>query len=73
MTTPKHEYPSKYGPGKPGAHPAVEEAWAILDTVKPGVIPLDVRSWLAGLITGALIRTAKDPDSMRPKEDKNAS
>jgi hypothetical protein len=51
--TEEHQYPSEYGRG---VNPALDEAWDILDTIKPGVIPVDVRAWLAGMITGLLIR-----------------
>jgi hypothetical protein len=36
----------------------VREAWEILDTLAPGVIPVDARMLLAGLIAGALERVA---------------
>jgi hypothetical protein len=49
----EHEYPSAY---RPGAHWATDEAWQILDKVKPGLIPGDVRAFLAGLIAGTLMR-----------------
>lgn len=51
--TEKHEYPSPY---RPGAHWATDAAWEILDVIKPGLIPLDVRSYLAGAIAGRLVR-----------------
>jgi hypothetical protein len=49
-----YEYPSNYYPGSGGKE--LDEAWEILDTIKPGVIPLDVRSYLAGQITGILMK-----------------
>lgn len=52
-TTAEHEYPSNHGPG---AHWATDAAWEILDTIKPGVISLEVRSLLAGQIAGRLMR-----------------
>lgn len=55
--TEKHEYPSAYGPG---THWATDEAWKILDTIKPGVISIDVRSFLAGQIAGRLMRERED-------------
>lgn len=48
----KHIYPSRY---PPGAHWATDEAWRILDAVKPGVISPDVRAFLAGAIAGRLV------------------
>jgi hypothetical protein len=51
MSEPKHTYPSRY---PPGTHWATDEAWRILDFVKPGIIPEDVRAYLAGAITGLL-------------------
>ena len=47
----EHTYPSNY---RPGTHWATDAAWEILDTVKPGVIPDDVRAFLAGQIAGRL-------------------
>lgn len=35
------------------------EAWAILDEIKPGVIPPNARLFLAGLIAGRLEAVAK--------------
>ncbi len=55
MTDARHTYPSKY---PPGIHWAVDEAWHILDMIKPGLIPDDVRSFLAGSIAGALVKFA---------------
>lgn len=49
----KHTYPSRY---PPGTHWAVDAGWEILDIVKPGVIPDDVRFMLAGMIAGRLMR-----------------
>ncbi len=51
--TTEHEYPDRYGPG---AHWAIDAAWKILDTVKPGVISTEVRAFLAGQIAGRLMR-----------------
>jgi hypothetical protein len=53
----KHTYLSRY---LPGSHWATDEAWAILDLVKPGVIPDDVRFLLAGVIAGTLMRYKHD-------------
>lgn len=41
----KHNYPSNY---KPGSHWATDEAWQILDRLKPGAIDDDIRAFLAG-------------------------
>lgn len=48
-----HTYPSKYPPGR---DPDLDEAWKILDTIKPGVIPGDARTFIAGQITGLIGR-----------------
>ena len=53
----QHTYPSNY---PPGTHWATDEAWAILDTLKPGVISDDVRFFLAGSIAGTLMRIRRD-------------
>jgi hypothetical protein len=50
----KHEYPSNYPPGS-GSW-SLDEAWSILDSIKPGLIPTDVRAFLAGQIAGTLER-----------------
>ncbi len=57
MTEPKHEYPSRH---LPGSHWATDAAWEILDVIKPGLIPMDVRSWLAGAIAGRLMKERND-------------
>lgn len=49
------KYPSNYGPGK---NWALDEAWSILDSIKDGIIPDDVRSFLAGSITATILRHA---------------
>ena len=51
----KHTYPPSYKPG-PKAHWTINRAWEILDHVKPGVIPEEVRAYLAGAISGLLGR-----------------
>jgi hypothetical protein len=48
-----HEYPSMY---PPGSHWAITEAWKILDSLKPGVLDINQRSLLAGMITGVLMK-----------------
>lgn len=69
MSAPQHRYPSAYGRGQ---HWALDEAWAILDTLTPGAIPDETRILLAGMIFGTLMRLARDgrlqpPDT--PQED----
>lgn len=49
----KHTYPSNYPPGSDWA---VTAGWEILDTIRPGAIPDDVRFFLAGMIAGRLVR-----------------
>ena len=53
----QHTYPLGYGPE---THWAMQEAWAILDTIKPGVLSHDVRNFLAGQIVGTLIRVTQE-------------
>jgi len=53
VTVKGRRYPSRY---PPGMNADLDEAWAILDTIKDGVIPDDVRAFLAGQITGLLLR-----------------
>jgi hypothetical protein len=48
-----HHYPDRY---PPGTHWAVDAAWEILDKIKPGVLPDDVRAFLAGQIAGRLVK-----------------
>ena len=53
MTEPRHTYPPLY---PPGTHWAFDEAWAILDRVRPGAIDQETRAFLAGCIAGTLRR-----------------
>ena len=53
----KHTYPSNHNPG---THWATDEAWKILDNLKPGAIPDDIRNFLAGAIAGTLIRVKQE-------------
>ena len=55
MSDTKHTYPSMY---PVGAHWSTDEAWLILDHIKPGIIPDDVRSYLVGAIASALMKYA---------------
>ena len=57
MSDAKHTYPSRY---PPGVHWATDEAWRILDAVKPGLVSDDVRAFLCGMIAGTLQRVAKE-------------
>jgi hypothetical protein len=59
--TEQHCYPSNYGPG---AHWATDAAWELLDHIKPGVIPDDVRAWLAGAFAGRLTREREHADTL---------
>lgn len=51
----KHRYPSDYAPGA-DQHWAINWAWEIVDAIRPGVIPDDARTLLAGMIAGGLIK-----------------
>lgn len=53
---PKHEYPSNPDYGLHSSDERVREAWALLDHVKPGIIPVDVRAYLVGGIVGLISR-----------------
>jgi hypothetical protein len=53
---PQHTYASNY---PPGTHWATDIGWKILDRIKPGVIPDDVRAFLAGQIAGQLMREGR--------------
>lgn len=48
---PEHTYPSDHGRG---VDPILDQAWDILDAIKPGVIPVEVRTWLCGQFVGIL-------------------
>lgn len=52
-----HKYPDRH---PPGTHWSTDEAWEILDTIKPGLIPPDVRAWIAGAIAGRLMKERED-------------
>lgn len=53
--TKAHAYPSNY---PKGSYWATDEAWEILDRIEPGIIPDDVRCYIAGAITGVLVKYA---------------
>lgn len=48
-----HSYPSAY-PRHSGFW-ALDEAWNILDTIRPGILSPEVRFYLAGRISGAMM------------------
>jgi hypothetical protein len=54
----EHTYPRLF---PPGTHWATDEAWAILDAVRPGVIDPETRAYLSGLIAGTLMRLVEKP------------
>jgi hypothetical protein len=60
--TERDDYPSHY---KPGAHWATDAAWEIMDTIKPGAIDSDIRSYLAGMIAGTLMKKRVDNKRLR--------
>lgn len=53
----QHSYPDAF---PPGSHWAADEAWSILDSIKPGAIDDDIRAYLAGQIMGTLLRIVRD-------------
>ena len=53
MSKAEHTYPSKYPPG-PNQPWALNKAWEILDTLKPGTLSVETRAFLAGQIVAAL-------------------
>jgi len=55
-------YPSNYAPGR---HWAWDEAWAIVDSITPGVLSEDLRAWLAGCIVGTLMRVVREREAGR--------
>jgi hypothetical protein len=58
--TKTHEYPSLYPPGQ---HWAIDAAWEILDTLTPGVLSIEARSLLAGMIAGRLMKERANNDA----------
>lgn len=57
MTEPKqHGYPSNPDYGPQSSDERMREAWTLLDHVKPGIIPDDVRAYLVGGIVGLISR-----------------
>jgi hypothetical protein len=54
----EHSYPDRYAPGM--GDPDLDEAWKILDTIKPGLIPPDARAFLAGQICGTIGRVRSE-------------
>ncbi len=53
----RKDYPSHY---PPGVDKDLDEVWKGLDTIKEGVIPMDVRAFLAGYFTGLIKRVRAD-------------
>jgi len=47
----QHTYPKNF---RPGSDPWITAAWAIMDTVKPGLLDKRTRWMLGGMIAGAL-------------------
>lgn len=66
----QHTYPPDY---PPGTHWALDEAWAILDTFRPGGMTDDMRSLLAGMITGTLLRLAREGRLAPPRRGEQAA
>ena len=65
-TDQEHTYPSDY---PPGTHWTTDEAWHILDTLKPGVLSDDVRYFLAGAIAGTLMRVARARNAVQQNRE----
>jgi hypothetical protein len=55
--SPPHNYPSHYGRG---IDKDLDEVWDILDLIKPGVIPDDVRMFLCGAFLGLIKRMKEE-------------
>lgn len=54
---PQHTYPSRYPKGE---HWAVDVGWEVLDRIKPGLIPNEIRAYLAGAIAGVAMKYAAE-------------
>jgi hypothetical protein len=65
-----HEYPPDY---PPGTHAMLDEAWRIIDTVKAGIMPMDVRCLLAGMICGAFDKLSTKGSSDNSRADQLAA
>lgn len=61
-----HTYPPGYPKDSP--HWAMRRSWEIMDCIKPGAIPDDVRFFLAGSIAGALMRVADESPKTREED-----
>lgn len=59
------DYPNLY---PPGTHWATDIAWEILDRVKEGKIPPDIRYYLAGTIAGRIMRLKDEWDHKRAQQ-----
>lgn len=69
MDAPQHRYPPAYPPGTSWA---LDEAWRILDTFRPGALDDDTRDLLAGMITGTLWRLAREGRLQPPRHGSRA-
>ena len=56
----EHEYPSNY---PPGCHWAVTKAWKILDTLPVGLLTIEQRALIAGMIAGALVKERRNGET----------
>lgn len=54
----RHEYPASYAPGQ-GIW-FIDEAWRVLDCLPPGVLSVERREYLSGLIAGALSKAVAE-------------
>lgn len=61
---PKHTYPDRH---PKGSYWATDVGWEILDRIKPGIIPDDVRAYICGAIAGTLVKYVgeRDPKDRR--------
>lgn len=72
----EHSYPSNYPPDHPRW--SIRLAWAILDRIRPGAMEQDHRSFLSGMIAGAiekayeLGKAGTDPEQHPLLEDRPA-
>jgi hypothetical protein len=62
-TAPQHTYPSNYRPS--GKDTDLDRVWEGLDFVRVGVIPDDVRAYLAGYFGGLISRTREEERAKR--------
>ena len=62
-----HTYPSRYGRG---VDKKLDEVWDILDVIRPGVIPEDVRAYLAGAMLGLVAKSLCE-EALKPREPRS--